>query len=108
VTTEELALEVERLRGVLARIEALEWYEPDDEDDLVEAVRAMVRERDEARSEVERLRRQLASVGATTAPLYTSQERELLIQQRDEARAEVERLRSYWDVKESEAKGTDR
>jgi hypothetical protein len=66
--------EVERLRGVLARIEALVWYEPEDEDDLVEAVRVMacerneaikrsrhaLRERDEAQAEVERLRRDLA------------------------------------------------
>ena len=49
MTTEELMTEVERLRGVLVRIEALVWYEPDDEDDLVEAVRTMARERDEAR-----------------------------------------------------------
>lgn len=48
--------EAERLRGVLARIEALVWYQPDDDDDLVEAVQAMRRERDEARAEVERLR----------------------------------------------------
>lgn len=48
---------------------------------------ALRKERDEARVEVERLRRQLAAVGATTAPLYTSQEREVLIQQRDEARS---------------------
>lgn len=49
MTTEELALEVERLRGVLARIEALVWYQPDDDDDLVEAVRVMACERNEAR-----------------------------------------------------------
>lgn len=49
MTTDELMAEVERLRGVLARIESLVWYQPDDDDDLVEAVRAMVRERDEAR-----------------------------------------------------------
>lgn len=61
MTTEELALEVERLRGVLARIESLVWYEPQDDDDTVESVRAMVRERDEARAEVERLREAAAS-----------------------------------------------
>ena len=74
MTTDELMAEVERLRGVLARIEALVWYEPEDEDDLVEAVRVMacerneaikrsrhaLRERDEAQAEVERLRRDLA------------------------------------------------
>jgi hypothetical protein len=66
--------EVERLRGALARIEALVWYEPEDEDDLVEAVRVMacerneaikqsrhaLRERDAAHAEAERLRRDLA------------------------------------------------
>lgn len=56
MTTEELMAEVERQRDALKRIESLVWYQPDDEDDLVEAVRAMVRERDEARAEVERLR----------------------------------------------------
>ncbi len=61
MTTEELALEVERLRGVLARIESLVWYEPQDDDDTVESVRAMVRERDEARAEVERLKDRCAS-----------------------------------------------
>lgn len=45
--------EVERLRGVLARIEAMVWYEPQDDDDTVESVRAMVRERDEARAEAQ-------------------------------------------------------
>ena len=56
MTTDELEAEVERLRGVLARIESLVWYQPDDDDDLVEAVRVMACERDEARAEVERLR----------------------------------------------------
>lgn len=72
MTIEELALEVERLRGVLARIEAMVWYEPQDDDDTVDAVRAMVRERDEARAEAKAWRTE-----------------------RDEARAEAE---SGWGV----------
>ena len=60
ITIEELTVEVARQRDALKRIEALVWYEPQDDDDTVEAVRAMVRERDEARAEVERLRGALA------------------------------------------------
>lgn len=78
MTIEELALEVERLRGVLARIEAMVWYEPQDDDDTVESVRAMVRERDAARSQVK-----------------AWQAEELLRRtERDTARAEVDRLRA--------------
>lgn len=84
MTTEELALEVERLRGVLARIESLVWYQPDDDDDLVEAVRTMVRERDEAR----RARDQFAEdVDALAREAIRSRA------ERNEARAEVERLK---------------
>ena len=77
MTTEELALEVERLRGVLARIESLVWYEPQDDDDTVESVRAMVRERDEARAEAQAW--QAEELARRT--------------ERDAARAEVDRLR---------------
>lgn len=77
MTTEELALEVERLRGVLARIEAMVWYEPQDDDDTVESVRAMVRERDEARAEAQAW--QAEELSRRT--------------ERDTARAEVDRLR---------------
>ena len=85
MTTDELMAEVERLRGVLARIESLVWYEPDDEDDLVEAVRTMVRERDEAR----RARDQFAEdVDALAREAIRSRA------ERNEARAEVERLRN--------------
>lgn len=102
MTTEGLALEVERLRGVLARIEALVWYQPDDDDDLVEAVRAMARERDEARRDLgailavihrdgghhtgeHGLSQSVADAHATWA---------VVVRERDEARAEVERLRA--------------
>lgn len=78
MTTEELALEVERLRGVLARIEAMVWYEPQDDDDTVSSVRAMVRERDEARAEAQAW--QAEELARRT--------------ERDTARAEVERLRA--------------
>jgi hypothetical protein len=80
VTTEELALEVERLRGVLARIESLVWYEPQDDDDTVESVRAMVRERDEARAEAQAW--QAEELARRT--------------ERDAARAEVERLKAHF------------
>lgn len=68
--------EVDRLRGVLARIEALVWYEPQDDDDLVEAVRVMACERDEARAEIHVAVERLLSQGV---------------------RAEVERLRRERD-----------
>ncbi len=55
MTTDELMAEIARLRDALKRIESLVWYEPDDEDDLVAAVRAMVRERDEARRDFVRV-----------------------------------------------------
>lgn len=102
MTTEELALEVERLRGVLARIESLVWYEPQDDDDTVESVRAMVRERDEARRDLgailavihrdgghhtgeHGLSQSVADAHATWASV---------VRERDEARADVERLRN--------------
>lgn len=77
MTTDELMAEVERLRDVLARIEALVWYEPQDDDDTVESVRAMVRERDEARAEAQAW--QAEELSRRT--------------ERDTARAEVDRLR---------------
>jgi hypothetical protein len=40
-------------------------------------------------AEIDALRRELASVGATTAPLYTSQEREALLEQIKQARAKA-------------------
>jgi hypothetical protein len=53
-----------------------------------------VSERNAAWYEVNSLRRELDAVGATTAPLYTSQEREVLIRERDTARAaHAEQLR---------------
>ena len=87
---------------MLARIEALVWYEPDDEDDLVEAVRAMARERDEARRDLGEilavihrdgghytgehgLSQSVADAHATWA---------VVVRERDTARAEVERLRA--------------
>ena len=45
----------------LHRIAVLMQCEPDDDDDLVEAVRLLVSERDEARAEVERLRERIAT-----------------------------------------------
>jgi hypothetical protein len=44
-------------------------------------------------AEIDALRRELASVGATTAPLYTSQEREQLLARAEQAEREVERLK---------------
>lgn|GEM_PF-3096411 len=109
MTTEELALEVERLRGVLARIESLVWYEPQDDDDTVESVRAMVRERDEALAEAqawqaEELARRTERNEARAEVARREREHEALLEtaqkalahaerERDEARAEVERLR---------------
>ncbi len=60
ITIEELTVEIARQRDALKRIEAMVWYQPDDDDDLVEAVRVMACERDEARAEVERLRAALS------------------------------------------------
>jgi len=51
-----------------------------------------VSERNAAWYEVNSLRRELDAVGATTAPLYTSQEREVLIRERDEARSAAARM----------------
>lgn len=87
MTTEELALEVERLRGVLARIESLVWYEPQDDDDTVESVRAMVRERDEARAEIERLKDRCASYSEDVESLNgcVSRLESALYEARDEA-----------------------
>lgn len=82
MTTEELMVEVDRLRGVLARIESLVWYEPQDDDDTVESVRAMVRERDEARAQVKAW--QAEELSRRT--------------ERDTARAEVERLRKHFEA----------
>jgi chromosome segregation ATPase len=95
VTTEELALEVERLRGVLARIESLVWYEPQDDDDTVESVRAMVRERDEARAEVERLKDRCASYSEDVESLNgcVSRMETALYEARDEAAKLRERVR---------------
>lgn len=109
MTTDELMAEVERLRGVLARIESLVWYEPDDEDDLVEAVRVMACERDEAKDRARRACQLLAKeIGAdehqmhfgirldrykTIADSWRAKVAEVEAE-RDEARAEVERLRN--------------
>lgn len=102
---DELTAEVQRLRGVLKRIESLVWYEPDDDDDLVEAVRAMARERDEARRDLGAL---LAVIhgdgGHHTGEFGVSQSVAdahatwaVVVRERDEARAEVERLRALLD-----------
>lgn len=110
---ERLRAEVERLRDVLNRIESMVWYEPDDEDDLVEAVRAHIRllegllveatrERDEARAEVERLRARVRSVDRSTAyegkafsnGESSQEDLAIVASERDAARAEVERLRA--------------
>jgi len=47
---------VAAMRYVLSRIAEALGCEPESDDDLVEAVRLLVSERDEARAEVERLR----------------------------------------------------
>lgn len=112
-----LQAEVKRLRDVLARIEALVSYEPDDEDDLVEAVQAMRRERDEARAEVARLRHHASGMedelryGEEVCATIVDERDEALSQvkawqaeelarrtERDDARAEVERLRKHFEA----------
>lgn len=90
---DEARAEVERLRAALEETEHAMHLRirAGYDKTIADAWRAKVAEVEEQRNanarEIERLRKQLAAVGATTAPLYTSQEREVLIQQRDEARA---------------------
>ena len=48
--------EEKRMRRTLARVTEAMACEPDDDDDLVEAVRLLVRERDEARAELDHMR----------------------------------------------------
>lgn len=103
MTTDELLAEIARLRDALKRIQALVWYEPQDEKDLVEAVRSMVRERDEARfdlarcREVQAMRRERdesrAEVEQLPGDAGLNYWLRRLMRERDEARAEVERLR---------------
>jgi chromosome segregation ATPase len=97
ILSEKMALEAERieLRGTVANLstsldcssERHIWELEDlrtERDELKTRLAHVERERDDTR-------RELRAVGATTAPLYTSQEREVLIRERDEARAELAR-----------------
>ncbi len=119
ITIEELTVEVARQRDALKRIEALVWYEPEDYDDLVEAVRVMACERNEELSrvrdqqaeiaelhaEVERLRARVRSVDHSTAyegkafsDNESSQEDLAIVaSERDAARAESDELRRERD-----------
>lgn len=102
ISIEELTVEIARQRDVLKRIEALVWYEPDDEDDLVEAVRAMACERDEARRDLGAI---LAVIhrdgGHHTGEFGVSQSVAdahatwaVVVRERDEARAERDHERT--------------
>lgn len=130
ISIEELTVEIARQRDVLKRIEALVWYEPEDDDDLVEAVRVMACERNEALSqirgrqaefaelhaEVERLRARVRLVDRSTAYEGTafsdgeSSQEDLAIvaSERDEARSERERLRRERDYALAEVSRRDR
>lgn len=66
--------------------------EPDDDDDLVEAVRLLVSERNEARAEVKRLQERVAT--QDDGLRYGEQVCARLVSERDKLRAERRQLRA--------------